>query len=287
MDSETVLAAPQESHAPPQSESHETRSETPVEERPGPESSTINLGDLSEEAYRKYQLGGKLPAEIEPKPAPKKPKNILEKLSKEELSHWQETSELPDRLAEETTSAAKEKTEPAAVGSKVEFVRLNDPAFERLTPEDCANAEKVFPERWRKAVEAHGDHEQFVLKHNPVLQNICNGNAVQRTNCLKFLDGLNPYMEHPYEAFREFLTNADFRGRIERGGEKVAFAVMREFDRNYKPPKRSRVPAPATSITGKSTAPVDEENAALSKGDAAAYFRAANAADIARSKGRR
>lgn len=49
-------------------------------------------------------------------------------------------------------------------------------------------------------------------------------------------------------------------------------------------PAEKRVPAPATSVSGKATAPVDEIARAVAAGDTAAYFEAANREDLQKAK---
>jgi hypothetical protein len=281
MPEEITVAQRQETVGPAQTEGHETASETAAEERPGAETSRVNIEDLSHEAYEKYMKTGKLPPEIEPRPEPKKPADPLAKLSREEHQKWLETGKLPERLAEQTSA---EKTQPDKAESKEpEFVRLG----EVITPEAHEAAAKTYGERMDKAWKAAGDHPQIMKEAAAVFPKLCGGNKQQANSLLAFMDSASAHMAHPADAMREFIRNAEFRGQIEKSGPDQIIAILGKFDREFQPRRVTRVPAPATSISGKSTAPVDEENAALSKGDVTAYFDAANRADFARSKGRR
>jgi hypothetical protein len=282
MADEQIAVAERESvQVPPQTESHETASETPVEERRGAETSQVNLGDLSHEAYEKYMKTGKLPPEIEPRKKALTPDELdpLSKLSREERNKWAETGELPERLLEK---AEIEKPAPAE-SKEPQFVRLG----EAITPEAHEAAAKTYGERMDKAWKAAGDHPQIMKEAAAVFPKLCGGNKQQANSLLAFMDSASAHMAHPADAMREFIRNAEFRGQIEKSGPDQIIAILGKFDREFQPRRVTRVPAPATSISGKAIAPVDEVNAALSSGDTAAYFRAANAADIARSKGRR
>jgi hypothetical protein len=278
-----AVAERQETVAPPKTERHETASETPpVKERPV--TSRVNIEDLSHEAYQKYLLTGRLPPVIEPREkAPPTPDelNPLSKLSREEYQKYQETGKLPERLTEQTS---EEQTQPDKDESKEpEFVRLGAAA---ITPEAHEAAVKTYEQRMNKAWKEAGDHPQIIKEAGPVFAKLCGGNKQAANSLLAFMDSASAHMAHPADAMREFIRNAEFRGRIEKSGPDQIIAILSKFDREFQTPKRSRVPAPATSISGKATAPTDEEASASARGDFAAYERAANAADIARSKRR-
>jgi len=290
MDPETLTAAtPQESQAPPQPESQkasETPAEggTPTEQRPASSAGGatprkapgVNLEDLSEEALAKWKKSGKLPLEVEPREKTLTPDELdpLLKLTREERDEWAESGELPERLLPE-----KAETEKPAPAKEPEFVPYGQPISEK----DHESSFKTLPARIARQRDLAGD----------------GGEVMAKLGTLPAVKGLEDFMlhtlthaVHPYAAIKHFAQDSDFRNKVESafraGNTNETFSLFRGFDHSYREPaKRPRIPAPATSISGKATAPVDEENSALSKGDVSAYFEAANRADIARSKAKR
>lgn len=117
------------------------------------------------------------------------------------------------------------------------------------------------------------------------------------------LDGWLTKREMAFDLLYYFGTHKGEVARIEAICAKDPFeatAVLRDLELKISAPKSAppktddgstpakpaekRVPAPATSVSGKATAPVDEIARAVAAGDTAAYFEAANREDLQKAK---
>jgi hypothetical protein len=206
----------------------------------------------------------------------------LRGLSDADYAKWRETGKLP--LKEAASEAPKAGTEKTA-----EVVRLG--SGKTITADDHAAAKKTQSERWNTARDKEGDWAQIDKEAGKIV--LCGGDAKKAKALTDFLvQKVHPHLDGAgYYFLREFVRNPEFRQKIENGNADQIIALASEFDRNYKPAKPvkkvSSAPAPADSISGRSTAPVDPIGAALNKGNFTAYQNEANAEDHRRKRGRR
>jgi len=271
------------------------------------------LKSLSAAAYKKYMQTGLLPPDVELKedagPEIGEGEKILSEMSPEERRAWRERGVLPERTAEQRTAA---KTGADEGGGDTELVELSEKSplakihsmtkreadgkltvikgKESETDQLHKTAVATMPERMaedRGHFDA-ADHARTNAEWQKLFPLVPQGLREYLTKVIQ------PHLNAPWTFFREFVRNPDFRAQVVKAGfepgkgnlDKLT-KVIAAFDAQHAPAPIKRVssaPAPASSISGKGTAPVNEVEGALRSSDFTAFRRAANAEEFSKRR---
>lgn len=241
---------------------------------------TAILESLSPAALQKWKQTGKLPphVDIEKKATPEVGENekILRSLTPEQRKTWRETGELPTQSAAEgSEKSSEQKSERSEESShplaRIEGLRTKGGADQEI---NVLHAERTASHKERYSKDegkfSANDRQETMRLAVPVLKELPKG-------LLDYFTALQLHLEHPYQFFREFARNTEFRGKVlaaARSGNPANIAGEAvKFDSGLissEAKERRRVtsaPAPAASIGGRATAPADESEAALRAGD--------------------
>lgn len=276
------------------------------------------LARLTSAQYRHWQRTGDLPDDKDipdkrGKAGPGANEKVLRQLSAEERKTWRETGNLPERFSEESKAAAAKEAKEAkekAGESKHELAEVDSP-LARLNvmnadkdkaagfQESAETIMREFPDRLKTdtakytADERTQIGEAWMKVAGPQIYNLLGKDVAD-----KFLGVLNkavrPFLHAPYSFWRELSINEAFRrdllnaGFAPGGNWNKVISVIAKFDAEHAPEPVKRVssaPEPATSFTGKHTAPVDVEDGAARDGDFRTFMAAANRKDYNRRRG--
>jgi hypothetical protein len=274
------------------------------------------LESLSPEARRKWKRTGLLPPDVELREPSERAigegEKLLSELSPEERKAWRERGVLPERKQDTKTDAKAGADES---GGDKELAELSDRsslakvhsmtvrgadgkmsiiAGKEQDAEDLhKHAVATMPKRIKADWDSYdkADHELTLGAWKELGPLIPQGlvNYLQQV--------IQPHLHRPVTFWREFLRNQAFRAEVVKAGfepgkgdlDKMT-KVIAKFDAKHAPEPVRRVssaPAPAASIAGRATAPIDEVAASVRGGDFSAYRRAANAEDFSRKRGGR
>jgi hypothetical protein len=256
------------------------------------------LESLSPEALRKWKLTGKLPPDVDLKEKPEKQINenelTLAALSSEEREKWRQTGRLPERKEGQASAADADKAGES--GKSGESSETSHP----LTKVDGLRASK-------KDAEANALHSKREQTHNARYQadRAKYSEADQKTlaaaaakflpmvpkGLLQYFNAAQVHLDHPFTFYRNFVLDDSFRKEVltaaATGDLGNVIKAMTKHDSARSASVRPRVtsaPAPASSIGGRATAPVNQEDAALSAGNFRTYFAEANRAEFSKNR---
>lgn len=261
---------------------------------------TSILESLSPAALRKWKLTGNLPADVEiekkSKPAVGENEATLAALTSEERRHWRETGNLPSKKAadpSEKSSESKnaESNESSHPLAKIEDLRVKGGADAEVnalhSQREASHKDRYVKDQGKFSGE---DQQETMRMAGPLTAQLPRG-------LLNYFTTLQVHLDHPYQFFREFVRNAEFRGEvlqaaksgdagnIAKAAVKFDGALIAEAQKERR--RVTNAPAPASSVGGRATAPVDESEAAVRAGDFKRYRAAENEREWRKTHGRR
>jgi hypothetical protein len=275
------------------------------------------LRSLSPEAYRKWKRTGLLPPDVELRePAERtigEGEKLLSELSPEERKAWRERGVLPER--KQDTKATDAKAGADESGGDKELVELSEKSslakIHAMTRRGADGKMIVVEGKEQEAQDLHDHAVKTMAKRiNADFDSYGSADRALTLGAWKELGPLipqglvnylqqviQPHLHKPYTFWREFLRNQAFRAEVVKAGfepgkgnlDKLTKTIAK-FDAQHAPAPVKHVssaPAPAASISGKGTAPVNEVEARVRDGDFTAFRRAANAEEFSKRGGRR
>jgi hypothetical protein len=273
------------------------------------------LESLSPEARRKWKRTGLLPPDVELREPSERAigegEKLLSELSPEDRKAWRERGVLPEG---KTKTAAKDGAADEG-GGDTELAELSDRSslakIHSMTVRGADGKMTVVPGKEQESQDLHDHAVKTMAKR--VNADFDSYDSADRALTLEswkqlgplipqglvnyFQQVIQPHLHRPYTFWREFLRNQAFRAEVVKAGfepgkgnlDKLT-KVIAKFDAKHAPEPVRRVssaPAPAASIAGRATAPVDEVAASVRDGNFSSYRRAANAEDFSRKRGGR
>lgn len=271
------------------------------------------LEQLTPSQLRAWKIDGTLPEGVDTEAQAKRPKReitnehekLLAKLTPAERKVWAETYELPERLTnpKEEKSAAKaevsgDKELSALAESTVSpIVRVHaqmfvdkDGLLKVRDGKDDEVSALIADSRGKYDDRLKADRDSYSIADRT--ETLAAWKILEPqlpTNLVGYLsETVNKLLEKPWTFFRAFSTDAAFRQKVltalagkDGSIDKMLRAIAR-FDAEHAPKpasKVSRAPAPAASISGHATAPLDEVAAAVTAGDFRRFRLAENRAE--------
>jgi hypothetical protein len=261
------------------------------------------LKSLSPAALKKWRLSGLLPPDVEIKEKHKKEvgenEARLAELSPEERDKWRATGNLPEKKAGETPAkdeAGSEKSNEAGETShplaKIEALRVGKKDVEvnaLHTERQQTHNDRYQADRKRYSQADQSALAAAAMKLLPLLPK----------GMLEYFNATQVHLNHPFTFYKDFVLSESFRREVltaaATGDVANVAKVMAKHDAAIAAKAReesrarevSKAPAPAASISGRATAPVDEEGTAVKNGEFRRYMDAANRADHLKRRGMR